>query len=58
MIYWQCSESAPRSCLRLLLGLVFVIGVAEAALAGIGVFPDKYDWILRLYAVRNRAGLG
>lgn len=29
-----------------LLGLLFAIGVAEAALAGIGVFPDKYDWIL------------
>ena len=30
----------------LLLGLVFVIGVAEVVLAGIGIFPDRYDWIL------------
>ena len=30
----------------LLLGLVFVIGVAEVALAGSGAFPDSYDWIL------------
>ena len=32
----------------LLLGLIFVIGVVEAALVGIGAFPDKYDWILGL----------
>ena len=30
----------------LLLGLVFVIGVTETALAGIGVFPDNYDWVI------------
>ncbi len=31
---------------RLLLGLIFVVGVAEVALAGTGIFPARYDWIL------------
>ena len=31
---------------RLLLGLIFVIGVAEVALAGTGILPTRYDWIL------------
>ena len=31
---------------RLLLGLVFVVGVVELALASSDIFPGRYDWIL------------
>ena len=30
---------------RLLLGLVFVVGVVELALASSDIFPGRYDWI-------------
>ena len=31
---------------RLLLGPIFVIGVAEVIVAGTGIFPTRYEWIL------------
>lgn len=44
MIYSTFQEHPHLS--RQLLGLVLVIGIVEIALAGAGVFPEKYDWIL------------
>ena len=53
MIYSVFQERPGLS--YLLLGLIFVIGVAEAVLAGIGAFPDKYDWILGILLFRTVA---